>query len=91
MSGCSTFYDFHSALSGVRPRGNIGIDIPLSAKKGRFPRQNLTLYIWLKTQRNYTYNGVYSSSTSILSIYLIFNTIQEGGSLFLHLSKLIPL
>ena len=56
MSECSTFYDGHSAPSRIRLKGNIGIDIPLSKKKGRFLRQNLTLYIWLKTQRNYTYD-----------------------------------
>ena len=30
---------------------------------------------------------IYSSSTSLLSIYLIFNTINQGAHLILHLSQ----
>ena len=55
MSECSTFHCSHFALYMYIPRGNSHIIIALSKKNGCFFRQNLTLYISIKTC---TYDGI---------------------------------
>ena len=54
MSECSTFNDGHSALSGIRLRVNIGIDILLSKKKGPFSKtKSNPLYLAQNTEKLY--------------------------------------